>query len=99
MSDRVSGRPSRVSMTSRIALILGILALVAGPAAPLVGAAGNLTITTPYPEIVAEPGSPATFKLTLTSGTPTSVALKANGVPDGWANRFRGNGSVIGRAY
>lgn len=99
MSNRVSRRPGRVSLTSRIALVLGVLALVAGPAAPQVGAAGNLTITTPYPEIVAEPGSSATFKLTLTSGSPTSVSLKATGAPNGWANRFRGGGSVIGSVY
>jgi uncharacterized membrane protein len=101
MSDRVSGRPSRVNLTSRIALVLGVLAVVAGPAAPLVGAAGNLTITTPYPEIVAEPGSTATFKLTLTAAVanPTSVTLKTTGAPDGWANRFRGSGSVIGSVY
>jgi uncharacterized membrane protein len=99
MSDRVSGRPSLVSLTSRIALVLGVLALVAGPAAPLVGAAGNLTITTPYPQIVAEPGSAATFKLTLTAATPTNVTLKATGAPDGWANRFRGGGSVITGVY
>ncbi|MHB8958064.1 MAG: COG1470 family protein [Candidatus Limnocylindrales bacterium] len=99
MSDRVSGRPSRVSLTSRIALVLGVLAVVAGPAAPLVGAAESLTITTPYPEIVAEPGSTATFKLTLTASTPTGVTLKANGAPNGWANRFGGSGSVIGSVY
>jgi uncharacterized membrane protein len=99
MSDRVSGRPSRVSLTSRIALVLGVLAVVAGPAAPLVGAAESLTITTPYPEIVAEPGSTATFKLTLTASTPTGVTLTATGAPTGWANRFGGSGSVIGSVY
>ncbi len=86
-------------MTSRIALVLGVLAVVAGPAAPIVGAAETLTITTPYPEIVAEPGSTATFKLTLTASTPTGVTLKANGAPNGWANRFGGSGSVIGSVY
>ncbi len=99
MSDRVSGRPRRVSMTSRIALAFGVLALVAGPAAPIVGAAGALSISTPYPSIVGEPGSTATFKLTLAATPAATVSLSATGVPSGWASRFRGNGTVIDSVY
>ncbi len=99
MSDRVSGHPSRVGMTSRIALALGVLALVAGPGAPMVGAAGALTITTPYPEVVAEPGSTATFKLTLSASPAATVSLSADGVPSGWTSRFRGGGTVIDSVF
>jgi uncharacterized membrane protein len=99
MSDRVSGRPRRVSVTSRIALVLGTLALVAGPGAPIVGAAGTLTITTPYPQVVAEPGSTATFALKLTASPAVTASLSADGVPSGWASRFRGNGTEIGSVY
>ncbi len=99
MSDRVSGRPRRVSLTSRIALAFGVLALVAGPAAPIVGAAGALSISTPYPSIVGEPGSTATFKLTLAATPAATVSLSADGVPSGWASRFRGNGTVIDSVY
>jgi uncharacterized membrane protein len=95
MSDRASGHPSRLRPVSRAALILGLLGLVAGPAAPLVGAADAVTVTTPFPAIVAEPGSSASFKLALT--VPT--ALKADGVPSGWTARFRGGGSVVDGAY
>jgi uncharacterized membrane protein len=99
MSDRVSGRSSRVRVSSRIALALGVLALVAGPTAPIVGAAGVLTITTPYPEVVAEPGSTATFKLTLAASPEATVSLTADGVPSGWNSRFRGNGTVIDSVF
>jgi len=99
MSDRVSGRLSRVSMTSRIALALGVLALVAGPAAPMVGAAGVLTISTPFPEVVAEPGSTATFKLTLSGDPAVTASLSADGVPSGWTSRFRGGGTVIDSVF
>ncbi len=99
MSDRVSGRPRRVGLTSRIALVLGVLALVAGPGAPIVGAAGVLTITTAYPEVVAEPGSTATFKLNLSADPAATVTLSADGVPSGWTSRFRGNGTVIDSVY
>lgn len=99
MSDRVSGRPSRVGLTSRIALVLGVLALIAGPAAPIVGAAGTLTISTPYPEVVAEPGSTATFKLNLAANPAATVSLTADGVPSGWTSRFRGNGTAIDSVF
>jgi len=99
MSDRVSGRLSRVSLTSRIALVLGVLALVAGPAAPIVGAAGALTISTPFPEVVAEPGSTATFKLTLSADPAVTASLSADGVPSGWTSRFRGGGTVIDSVF
>ena len=99
MSDRVSGRPSRVSITRRIALVLGTLALVAGPGAPIVGAAGSVTITTPYPQVVAEPGSTATFKLTLSASPAATVALSADGVPSGWTSRFRGSGTVVDSVF
>ena len=99
MSDRVSGRSSRVGMTSRIALVLGVLALVAGPAAPIVGAAGVLTISTPFPEVVAEPGSTATFKLTLSADPAVTASLTADGVPSGWTSRFRGSGTVIDSVF
>jgi len=86
-------------MTSRIALVLGVLALVAGPAAPIVGAAGVLTISTPFPEVVAEPGSTATFKLTLSADPAVTASLTADGVPSGWTSRFRGSGTVIDSVF
>lgn len=99
MSDRVSGRPRRVRLASRVALVLGFAGLLAGPGAPIVGAADPVTVTTPYPEVVAEPGSTATFKLILTAATPSTVSLTAEGVPTGWTVRFHGNGMVIASAY
>ncbi len=99
MSDRVSGHPSRSRLATRVALLLGVLGVVAGPAAPLVGAAGGVTVTTPFPAVVAEPGSSATFKLALDVPTAQRVDLKADGVPSGWTARFRGGGSVVDGAY
>ena len=99
MSDRVSGHPSRSRLVSRAALLLGVLGLIAGPAAPIVGAAGGVTVTTPFPAVVAEPGSTATFKLTLDVPTAQRVDLKAEGVPSGWTAQFRGGGSVVDGAY
>ncbi len=99
MSDRASGHSSRVRLASRIAPVLGILALVAGPMAPIVGAAGTLTITTAYPQVVAEPGSTATFKLIIAADPAATVSLTADGVPSGWTPRFRGNGTAIDSVF
>ncbi len=99
MSDRVSGHPSRFRLASRAALLLGVLGLVAGPAAPLAGAAGDVTVTTPFPAVVAEPGSSASFKLTLDVPSAQRVDLRAEGAPAGWTTRFRGGGLVVDGAY
>jgi uncharacterized membrane protein len=101
MSARVSGHPSRSRLVSRAALLLGVLGLVAGPAAPFVAAAGELAVTTPYPAVVAEPGASVSFKLAITVPTdgPERVDLKANDVPSGWNASFRGGGLVIDSAW
>jgi len=102
MSDRVSGHPSRSRRAARAAMllgVLGVLGVLAGPVAPLVAAAGVVTVTTPFPAIVAEPGSSATFKLTLSVPSAQRVDLMAEGVPTGWTARFQGGGNVVDGAY
>ena len=56
MSDRVSGHPGRSRLAVRAALLIASLGLLAGPLAPLAAAAGEVTVTTPFPSVVAEPG-------------------------------------------
>lgn len=99
MSDRASGNPGRRSVARRVALALGLLTVAAGPLAPLAAAAGGVTVTTPFPAIVAEPGSTATFALKLDVTSSREVALKTEGLPDGWTGRFRGGGLTIDSAY
>ena len=99
MSDLVSGHPSRSRLASRAVLLLGVLGLIAGPAAPIVGAAGGVTVTTPFPAVVAQPGSTASFKLAFTVPTAQRLDLKTEGVPTGWTAQFSGGGSVVDGAY
>jgi uncharacterized membrane protein len=99
MSDRASGRSGHSRMATRAALLLAIVGLVAGPAAPIAAAAGGLTVTTPFPSVVARPGSTAIFKLTLTSNQDGDVKLAASGAPSGWSATFAGGGLTVSGAY
>jgi uncharacterized membrane protein len=99
VSHRVSARPRRLQPVRKAAFILGVLGLAALPMAPLATAAGGLTVTTPFPAVVAEPGSTASFALTITVPNAMRVDLRASGVPDGWTARFRGGGLTIDGAF
>ena len=99
MSVRASGNPGSARRATRVALVLGLLTALAGPLAPLTAAAGGVTVTTPFPAIVAEPGSTASFKLAIDVSSARQVSLKAEDVPSGWTARFRGGGLVIDGAY
>lgn len=52
----------------------------------------DLTITTPYPAVAAEPGDQVTFDLTISAPQRAEVDLTADGVPEGWNPVFRGGG-------
>ncbi len=99
VSDRVSGRPSRLRPATGAALLLGLLGVIAGPLAPLASAAGGLSVTTPFPAVVAEAGSTASFALTVDVPSAMRVDLKTAGVPSGWTARFRGGGLTVDSVY
>jgi uncharacterized repeat protein (TIGR01451 family) len=100
VSHRVSGHPGRPKLAVRAALLLSALGLVAGPLAPLAAAAaGDLSVTTPFPSVVVEPGNSATFKLTITSHVAGDVKLAVQGAPDGWTTRFNGGGLNVESAH
>jgi len=88
-------------MAVRAALLLTALGLVAGPLAPLTSAvtSGGLTVTTPFPSVVAEPGNTATFKLTISVEQAGDVKLSAENAPEGWTTRFSGGGLNIESAF
>ena len=67
--------------------------------APTALAAGGLTVTTPYPAVVAEPGSTSSFNLTIDVTTAQQVNLRTTNVPSGWTARFRGGGLTIDGTY
>jgi uncharacterized membrane protein len=99
MSVRASGNPGSARRATRVALVFALLTALAGPLAPLTAAAGGVTVTTPFPAIVAEPGSTASFELAIDVSSARQVSLQAEDVPSGWTARFRGGGLVIDGAY
>lgn len=101
MSHRVSGHSGRPRAAVRAALLLSALGLIAGPAAPLASAAtgGGITLTTPFPSVVTEPGTTASFTLTIAVEDEQDVKLAVAGTPDGWTTRFEGGNTAIDSAF
>lgn len=99
MSDRASGQLGRRHLASRAALLLGVVGILLSATAPAAAAAGGLTITTPYPAVVADPGSTASFSLSFQVPSDQRVDLKTTGVPSGWTARFLGGSLTIDGVY
>jgi uncharacterized membrane protein len=62
--------------------------------APAVFAA-TVGMTTPYPSVVADPGTTVKFPVTVQTDTSTRVDLSVTQQPQGWATRLSGGGSTI----
>ena len=62
---------------------------------PSVALAAGVSMTTPYPSVVADPGSTVKFPITVTSDTPQRVELAVTTQPEGWNTRLQGGGSTI----
>lgn len=62
---------------------------------PAAFAAGSLDMSTPYPSVVADPGTTVKFPVTVTTDTPQRVDLSVTGQPQGWNTRLSGGGSTI----
>jgi uncharacterized membrane protein len=87
-----------MSALLRTGLAAGLAATSALTAAGTVGAA-TLTLTTPYPSIVADAGSSPTFPLTLKATVGTLVNVSVTNAPDGWTTTLRGGGSIIAALF
>lgn len=74
------------------ALLAAAVATIAIAPAAL---AQGLTITTPFPAVVADPGGTAEFNVTVTTAAPERVDLSVSSQPEGWTTTLRGGGSTI----
>ncbi len=66
---------------------------------PPVRAASGLELTTPYPSIAVQPGSNATFVLTVAATSAVTADLKLSGVPDGWTANLHGGNLEVQSVY
>ncbi len=57
--------------------------------------AADLVISTPYPAVVASPGSSVKFDLQVAAPTVTVAQLKVDQLPTGWKTTLRGGGFVV----
>ncbi len=76
-----------------VALVVGMVALIAIPAGAQTTA--GVSATTQYPGLTVEPGDTASFDLVLNAPAVTTAALSVDGVPEGWTATFRGGGFVV----
>src|SRR4249919_3640001 len=90
--SRVSDVRSR---TVRYALMASIVGLVMLAAAPGMSAAGEITLSTPFPAIAVAPGSAPSFDISVTTSAPGRVGLSVGNVPTGWTAVLRGGGFTI----
>ena len=90
--SRVSDVRSR---TARYALMASIVGLVMLAAAPAMSAAGEITLTTPFPAVAVAPGSAPSFDISVTTSAPGRVGLSVGNVPTGWTAVLRGGGFTI----
>ena len=72
-----------------------IVGLVMLAAAPGMSAAGEITLSTPFPAIAVAPGSAPSFDISVTTSAPGRVGLSVGNVPTGWTAVLRGGGFTI----
>lgn len=76
-----------------LASILAVVTLSALGSTAL--AADALTVTVPYPEVVAGPGSKVTFDVTIKTTTAGRIDLTLEDVPSDWTVVIRGGGMEV----
>lgn len=77
-----------------LASILAVVAL-SGLVGSTALAADALSVTVPYPEVVAGPGSKVTFDVTIKTTTAGRIDLSLEDVPSDWTVVIRGGGMEI----
>ena len=93
--DLVSLAWSVRTRAARLGLVASMLGLASLAGAVPVGAAGQLTLTTPYPAVAASPGSTVNFDISITTDTPDRVDLTVTGAPAEWTATLRGGGFTV----
>ena len=92
---RTALRPaSPAALSARILAAATVAAGTLLTAAPAY-AAEVVEVSTPYPAVAVEPGSTASFTLSVRADTRERVDLALSEVPEGWEATLRGGGFVV----
>jgi uncharacterized membrane protein len=92
-SQRSWGSPGKL-LRSVAAVVIAVAGLVWIDSGGRVEAA-DLVISTPYPSVVARPGSTVKFDLAITAPAVSVAQLAVDQLPDGWTTTLRGGGFVV----
>jgi uncharacterized membrane protein len=87
--------PTRSRVIRRWLAFTASALLVLVPLAAPVGAVEILSVTTPFPAVVAAPGSKVSFDINVDTASPGRVNLSLTGTPAGWTATLRGGGFVV----
>jgi uncharacterized membrane protein len=92
-SERGSCSPARLLRSAAVVAIAatGVMWIDAGGQAE----AADLVISTPYPSVVAQPGSTVKFDLAVSAPAVSVAELAVDQLPTGWTTTLRGGGFVV----
>lgn len=80
---------------ARLGLAVSLMGLLCALGAAPVGAAGPITLTTPYPAIAVAPGAKVTMDISITTTSSGRVNLSLAGAPAEWNATLRGGGFAV----
>jgi uncharacterized membrane protein len=87
----------KTALRTMVALALVIAASATSPTASV--AQTGLTITTPFPSVIVQPGADVQFELTISADEPARVDLTLEGLPEGWSASLSGGGNEVQGAF
>jgi uncharacterized membrane protein len=87
--------PTRSRVLRRVMASAIAAAIILVPLAAPVSAVGIVSVSTPYPAVVAAPGSKVSFDIDVKTADPGRVNLAVAGTPTGWTATLRGGGFVV----
>lgn len=85
-------RSHRALLSGVVATLLALSALAEPPAAL---AQVGLSISTPFPSVIVQPGGEVSFDLTVSAEEAARVDLSLEGLPEGWSASFSGGGNEV----
>jgi uncharacterized membrane protein len=97
VDPRTPMRRARHRLAVLIGAPLAVAALAWSPGSS--SAQAGLSITTPFPSVIVQPGADVQFELTISAQEPVRVDVTLEGLPDGWSASLSGGGNEVQGAF